>query len=46
MKEGITKKEKIARIISVLTVVPIVAFSTITLLYIKFKKEFIKLFWG
>lgn len=45
MEEGITKKEKIARIISVLTVVPIVAFSTITLLYIKFKKEFISPLW-
>ncbi|HHV25947.1 MAG TPA: hypothetical protein GXX63_01985 [Tissierellia bacterium] len=45
MEEGITKKEKIARIISVLTVVPIVAFFTITLLYIKFKKEFISPLW-
>lgn len=45
MEEGISNKEKIARIISILTVVPIVAFFTITLLYIKFKEEFVSPLW-
>ena len=45
MNYEITKKERIARIVSILTVVPLVALFTITLLYINFKEDFQGFFW-
>lgn len=38
-------KEKIAKLISVLTVVPIVAFFSVTLLYLNFRKDFKSVGW-